>query len=149
MRIVVAFDGHPASGEPGRGRAARGVEHVYSGSRSADDLLIDLLSAQPFTGRARTAVVSGDGTLKQRVRRAGGMALTVAWLLGQLSRGPARSGGVPSATGSIGRSRVRGATTGGDRPIDDDSSPAPWRPGRGATRKRGNPRRTARRTHQG
>ncbi len=48
MRVVVALDGHPAPGEPSRGRAAHGVEHHYAGSRSADDLLIELLSAQPY-----------------------------------------------------------------------------------------------------
>ena len=55
MRIVVALDGHPAPGESSRGRAAQGVEYHYAGARTADDLLIDVLSAQPFTETRRAA----------------------------------------------------------------------------------------------
>jgi hypothetical protein len=149
MRVVVAFDGHPAPGEPSRGRAARGLEHHYAGSRPADDVLIDLLSAQPFVRRGRSAVVSEDLALKQRARRAGGMALGVDWLLVQLSRGRASGGGAASAAGRIGRSRMKGADTTQDGPADEGGDRATWRPGRGATRKRGNPRRAARRSHRG
>jgi predicted RNA-binding protein with PIN domain len=151
MRVVVALDGHAAPGEPSRGRAAHGVEHHYAGSRSADDLLIELLSAQPYARRARSAVVTGDLALSQRARRAGGISLTVGWLLSRLSRGPASADGAGAAGGRIGRSRLTGPIPGAGESVrgDPDERSAAWRPGRGATRKRGNPRRTARRSGRG
>jgi hypothetical protein len=164
MRVVVALDGHPSPGEPSRGRAAQGVEHRYAGSRSADDLLIELLSAQPYLHRGRSAVVTGDLALSQRARRAGGLALTVGWLLTRLTHGPSAAGGGGASAGSrsvdarpasgrIGRSRHAdpgpGTSSSDAQRTGSDSHSGGWRPGRGATRKRGNPRRSARRPHQG
>jgi hypothetical protein len=152
MRIVVALDGHAATGESSRGRAAHGVEYRYAGSRSADDLLIDLLSAQPFDRRAHSAVVSGDLALAERARRAGGLVRSVSWLLAQLAHTQRARTDAAASGGRIGRTRQ------GDRqrhgaPDEVGAGPASeaqtWRPGRGATRKRGNPRRPARRAPRG
>jgi hypothetical protein len=145
MRVVVALDGHPAPGESSRGRAAGGVEYHYAGSRPADDLLIEILGAQPFSGRARSVVVSSDLVLADRTRRAGGLARSGAWLLSQLASG--RTVGTQAARGGrIGRVR-----TGAESSVraDPDGGSRTWRPGRGATRKRGNPRRSSRRGHRG
>ena len=42
VRIVVALDGHAATGEPNRRRVTRGIEFHHSGSKSADDVLVGL-----------------------------------------------------------------------------------------------------------
>ena len=130
LRIVVALDGHPAPGESRRRRAARGVEFQYSGSRTADDLLIDLVSAQPYASRARSAVVTGDRALADRARRAGALTRTVGWLVSHLDRS---AGSAPGASMPA---------HGPDIPTrGPQEEPSGWRSGRGATRKTGNPHR--------
>ena len=84
LRIVVALDGHPAHGETSHRRAATGIEFHHAGARSADDLIIDLLTRQPFSARARSAVVTRDLGLTDRARRVGGLTRTPDWLTEQL-----------------------------------------------------------------
>jgi len=139
LRIVVALDGHPAHGEASRRRAATGIEFHHAGAHSADDLIIDLLSRQPFSARARSVVVTRDLGLTDRARRAGGLTRTPDWLTEQLDE-PTRSAITQSgsAASQIGQGKPP------RRPPDavrGDEERPPWRPGRGATRKRGNPRR--------
>lgn len=147
LRIVVALDGHAAPGESPRGRVANGIEFRHAGARSADDLIIELLAQQPFAERAGVAVVTRDHGLAERVRRGGGLTRSLDWLVARLEDPAAipRSGAAPVAGGNIGQGR----------PVSRDSAPAredqertPWKPGRGATRKRGNPRRDAKATRQ-
>ena len=47
LNIIVGLDGHAPPGEPSRKRVIRGIEFHHSRARSADDMLIDLLKAQP------------------------------------------------------------------------------------------------------
>ena len=142
LRIVVALDGHPAHGETSRRRVATGIEFHHAGARSADDLIIELLSRQPFDARARSVVVTRDRDLAARAHRAGGLTRSPDWLVGQLD--------VPgswasaqwrlrrrAASARVGRRASRGPCR-----QQDDERPA-WRSGRGATRKRGNPQRGA------
>jgi hypothetical protein len=139
LRIVVALDGHPAHGETSRRRAATGIEFHHAGARSADDLIIELLSRQPFSARARSVVVTRDLGLTDRARRAGGLTRTPDWLTEQLDE-PSRAAVTQSgpAASQIGQGKPP------RRPPDadpgDEERPT-WQPGRGATRKRGNPRR--------
>ncbi len=123
LRIVVALDGHPAHGDASRRRAARGVEFHHAGGRS-------------------------DRGLAERARRNGGLARPVTWLMACLeeaSPAPGRDQARPAA-GSIARTKpLRGAPA---PSTADEAEPAPWRPGRGATRKRGNPRRGTRATRR-
>jgi len=139
LRIVVALDGHPAHGETSHRRAATGIEFHHAGARSADDLIIDLLSRQPFSARARSAVVTRDHDLTDRARRAGGLTRTPEWLTEQLDEPSRAAVSHPgSAASPIGQGKPP------RRPPDadpGDEERPPWRPGRGATRKRGNPRR--------
>ena len=144
MHIVVALDGHAEPGQPGRWVAAPGIWFQHSGSRSADDLLIEMLREQPYAERTRSAVVSGDHGLADRARRAGGATRQVAWLLRQLNAasGPgAISSGTASPVG-IGQGPPTRRATPTSHSADADGRDA-WQPGRGATRKRGNPRRAA------
>lgn len=143
LRIVVGLDGHAAPGEASRTRVARGIEFHHSGSRSADDMLVELLSARPYADRARTALVTRDRGLRARARQAGGVTHTVDWLTRRvLGHGPSGAG---TRTVGIGQGKPPRGRAGSDRAPDDEERD-PWQPGRGATRKRGNPRRSPRRS---
>jgi hypothetical protein len=154
LRIIVALDGHAAPGDGSRRRAAPGIEFHHAGRRSADDLIVDLLGQQSPEGRARTIVVTRDRDLVARVRHDGGLARSVAWLIAELG-GQGEVGSRTAARGSVGIGQGRSprrssdtttATRAGDAAGDPDE--ARWRPGRGATRKHGNPRRGAKSTRR-
>lgn len=147
LRIIVGLDGHPAPGEASRKRATRGIDFHHSRSRSADDMLIDLLTAQPYAGRSRTAVVTRDRGLQARATRAGGASRSVDWLMGLVVGPPAgrtASGAKPVGIGQGKPPR--------NRPFEPDDPDAgerdPWQPGRGATKKSGNPRRNSKQSRQ-
>ena len=148
LRIIVGLDGHAATGETSRKRVTRGIEFHHSGRRSADDMLIDMLRAQPYAGRSRTAVVTRDRALQARASRAGGLTRSVDWLMQQVA-------GTSAAGGNQRSVRVVGIGQGKppkrrhfDPPDPDESEREGWSPGRGATRKKGNPKRSAKRTRQ-
>jgi len=145
LRIVVGLDGHPAPGETGHQRVARGIEFHHSGSRSADDMLIDLLRSQPVAGRMRTAVVTRDRSLRARAVHAGGVTRTIDWLMREVAGGGARGGSAGPVRIGQAKPPVRPRPQ-PDQPEADDR--AGWAPGRGATRKRGNPRRPAKRSRR-
>jgi hypothetical protein len=147
LRVVVTLDGHAAPGESPRGRVASGIEFRHAGARSADDLIVELLAQQPFADRAGVAVVTRDRGLAERVRRVGGLTRSLDWLVARLDDPSASTPGraAPGAAGNIGQGR----------PVPRDETPDPgddertaWKPGRGATRKRGNPRRGAKATRR-
>jgi hypothetical protein len=137
--IVVALDGHPGKGETSRRRVATGIEFHHAGARSADDLIIELLSRQPFDARARSVVVTRDRDLEARAHRAGGLTRSPDWLVGQLdvpgSWATARGAPVGVRIGQGGPPPQPRSV-----PHQEDDRPV-WRGGRGATRKRGNPQR--------
>ncbi len=147
LRIIVALDGHPAPGESSRRRVAPGIEFHHSGSRSADDLLIETLGARPYSDRARTLIVTRDHALRDRARRTGGMTRTVDWLIAQLGSDAVASGG-PGPRRPVGIGQGRAPRHSHPEPAEPDGSSQPWRPGRGATRKKGNPRRGAKASRQ-
>jgi hypothetical protein len=145
LRIVVSLDGHPAPGESRRKRATRGIEFHHSGSRSADDMLIYLLKAQPYAARGRSAVVTRDRGLQARANRAGGVTRSVDWLMDQVATKPGQ--------GSSGGSKPIGIGQGKPPPrrhddAADEVERTPWQPGRGATKKKGNPRRNPKASRQ-
>ena len=146
LRIVVGLDGHPAPGEASRTRATRGIEFHHSGRRSADDMLIDLLKAQPFASRGRSAVVTRDRALQARARRAGGTSRSVDWLMNQVA-GPARIGVANAKPVSIGQGKPPKKQHVDPHQLDEDDR-ASWRPGRGATKKKGNPKRSPKGSRQ-
>ncbi len=151
LRIVVALDGHPAPGETSRSRATRGIEFHHSGRRSADDLLIDLLKAQPYAGRSHTAVVTRDRGLQARVTRAGGLTRSVDWLMREVA-GPRADRSSAKGTGAgkpVGIGQGKPPPKRHFDPADPTEEERPsWEPGRGATRKKGNPKRSAKRSRQ-
>lgn len=163
VAIDLVFDGPPA---PGLGRRiGPGLRVHHAADRPADDLIVSLLIEAARTehppsergrdtghrsgsrlepiGRPRALVVTDDVELARRVGRRGAATAPVRWLLARLAR--------PTlAAPAAGRRRPppefaatvvpRSVATGAEPP-----DPEPWRPGRGATKKRGNPRRRPRR----
>jgi hypothetical protein len=152
VTVTVILDGHPDPGEAHRRRVATGVEFRHSGDMDGDSAIVATLRARPYSDRSRTIVVTDDRQLGDRVRHAGGMVRRLDWFVSGL----AASVGEPVPTGSgatggstetrpptgIGGGRRRsGASEPSGHRTDDDEEREPWRPGRGATAKRGNPRR--------
>lgn len=154
-RVIVVLDGHarPERGYPVRPRS--GVEVRRSGARTADATLVALLRACSPVERADSVVVSDDSAVRQEVRHAGGLARPVAWLADRLAAGAPdagdRQGRRASGSVGVGRGPVASraehlARPDRDGPAGTGSSAHPgWAPGRGATRKKGNPRRGGRR----
>ena len=150
LRIIVGLDGHPPPGEASRKRVTRGIDFHHSRSRSADDMLIDLLRAQPYAGRSRTAVVTRDRGLQARANRAGGITRSVDWLMQQVvgsqSRGGGQSGKTTKPVG-IGQGKPPKKRH-FDAPDPDEEARQSWQPGRGATKKTGNPKRSPKQSRQ-
>jgi hypothetical protein len=168
IAIDLVFDEPPA---PGLGRRiGPGLRVHHAIDRAADDLIVGLVEAagrppgpearaarsghsqvpavRPAPGgRPRVVVVSDDAELGRRVRRRGAATVPVAWLVGRLVRpklvaaaaGRRRPPVLPA--GSPASPAGPAAPTELDAAVDDRE---PWRPGRGATKKRGNPRRAPR-----
>jgi hypothetical protein len=145
IRIEVVFDGGPEPGMRGE-RIASGVVVRHSGRRSADEVLLELIE-RDGTGAgalapARTGgilVVTSDRALRTAIHARGARTAGTAWLLERLQR-------PRLAASSVGNRRPPGP----DRPderhgdeTDGEDNPR-WTPGRGATTKRGNPRRRRR-----
>jgi hypothetical protein len=146
--ITLVFDGPPEPGVRGE-RIAGGLNVRYSGRRTADDVLLQLVNdAATWSESAGTVlVVTDDRELRSLIQRRGGRSAGTQWLIGRMDR-------PRLASPSIGNARPPKpphlaqdpkATTqgpGGADPRDADDA-ARWSPGRGATTKRGNPRRAA------
>ena len=144
VRIVVSLDGHPAPGEARRGRVMRGIEFHHSGSRSGDDMLIAMLASRGFGDRGRTVVVTRDRGLQARTRAAGGLTRSVDWLMRSIGGATQMGSGSSQAAKPAGIAQGKAPPARHFDPPDPDAEDRPsWEPGRGATRKRGNPRRKA------
>ena len=155
VAIDVVFDGPAEPGMRGQ-RVATGLRVRYGGPRSADAVLLSLVDEVRGTeGALATAailVVTDDRELRHALRLKGARTARADWLLGRLERTERgrRPGMAPSADPgtAIGPGRPRPASPSHMPPPtgDDDAPERPgWQPGRGATAKRGNPRRAARR----
>lgn len=133
--VTIVLDGMPAPGAIGR-RVTSGVEVRYAGSRSADILLHDLTRTTP--NPELTLVVTDDIELSRALRALGARTAHGSWLAGRLDRQRlvAPAAGRPKAP-IVGRA---GAGSGGTGADGDGDAPR-WKPGRGATKKTGNPKR--------
>lgn len=144
VEAIVLLDGRPDPGGLDRGRLRRGLEVRHSGGVDADTVLVELVAARSFTERATVVVVTDDRALTERVRQLGGRTKRLDWLIGSLiDEGPSRSA---PAAGRNARPLARPQRAGDERRggmSDEEGGEErpPWRPGRGATRKVGNPRR--------
>ncbi|HEY8167911.1 MAG TPA: hypothetical protein VIF84_04295 [Candidatus Limnocylindrales bacterium] len=137
--VDLVLDGTPDPGGPMREKV--GVVTIrHAGRRSADDAIVELVDGQRPADRAATVVVTDDRALADRVRRLGARHERIDWLQARLDlahRGPRSA----DQSASVARSKPVGAGRPATEADPQDEDRTPWRPGRGATRKRGNPRR--------
>jgi predicted RNA-binding protein with PIN domain len=133
--IELVFDGPPERGLRGE-RIASGLRVRYSGSRSADALILSLVddvrTADGPEATAAILVVTDDRDLRARLRSRGARSAGAAWLIGRLEHGRLAA----PASGNPRPPRSEAAEA-------DDERPG-WQPGRGATTKRGPARRSRR-----
>ncbi len=135
---IVMLDGHPDAGEPTHRRVAPGVEFRHSLRVDADTAIVELLVARSFADRGRTAVITDDRALTERARRAGGLTRRLDWLRDRLER----PGGQTASRGAaIGQGRAPRGDPGVPPGVTARDEQPPWKAGRGATTKHGNPRR--------
>ncbi|HEY2887504.1 MAG TPA: NYN domain-containing protein [Candidatus Limnocylindrales bacterium] len=140
--IELVFDG-PAERGLRNERIAAGLVVRYSGARTADSLILtmveDVRVLEGAEGTATLLVVTDDRDLRHGTRLRGARTAGSAWLLGRLGSGRLASPSVgnprpprPSTSSSGGR--AAGSDT-------DELDRRGWAPGRGATTKKGNPRK--------
>ena len=150
VTIELVFDG-PAERGLRNERIAAGVVVRYSGGRTADDVIITMIEDVRLVdgpdGTATLLVVTDDRDLRHGSRLRGARTAGSAWLLGRLGSGRLSS---PSVGNPRPARPVKAAPSGGAAAADpNDGDPEEtdrpgWKPGRGATTKRGNPRRAPR-----
>jgi predicted RNA-binding protein with PIN domain len=132
VAVVVVLDGSPEHGLVSR-HVASGVEVRYAGRRTADEVIAGIAEHELGSAVEGLLVVTDDVALATTIRAAGGRTVRNAWLIDRLGR-------QRLSAPSVGRSTV--SPPGGLRSDSaDEVETARWSPGRGATRKRGNPRR--------
>ena len=141
MAIDLVFDGPSERGLRGE-RIASGLTVRYSGARTGDAVILSLVDEIGYAGGAEATaavlVVTDDRDLRYRLKVLGARTAGCAWLMGRLDR-PSRR-----ASTSIGNSRPPHQGKAASRAPDaEDEDRAGWQPGRGATTKKGNPRRAS------
>lgn len=131
---TVLLDGAPDPGAPMHVRVRPGLDVRHAGRHGADQVMVNEVERHPFAARDAILAVTDDGDLRARVHRLGGRTQPTRWLIERLDEPPpSRDRAAPGA--SIGSTPPRIPRT----PPDPDARR--WQPGRGATAKRGNPRR--------
>jgi hypothetical protein len=142
VAIDLVFDG---VGHGVYGRLAQNMYVRYSGKRSGDDTILDLVSEAAMHGAVaadKVLVVSNDRPLRDKAMAKGARSIPLQWLIERLDvRLPAASG--PGRGASIGAGRPPAGGTPGATGDEDDARRG-WKPGRGATTKTGPPRKLAR-----
>jgi hypothetical protein len=132
VAVELVFDGPPDPGLRGE-RIASGLTVRHAGRRSGDEVIVDLVDQVGRTAGAAgvygVLVVTDDRQLAGTVRDLGARTTGTSWLLRRLGRPKLSS---PSVGNRRPPASVATATP-------DEREP--WKPGRGATTKRGNPRR--------
>jgi predicted RNA-binding protein with PIN domain len=131
--VELIFDGAPDPGLRGE-RIAAGVTVRHAGRRTADAAILDSIERAGPTFASRNAdailVVTDDRELATGVRARGARTAGTAWLIGRLERPRLASSSIGNRTPPA-----------GPKTAHDDEERTPWKPGRGATAKKGNPRR--------
>jgi YacP-like NYN domain len=143
-RITIVFDGPPERGIRGE-RIAGGLTVQYGGRYSADTILVTLVEDVAMSSESSKAtdsilVVTDDRDLKFALRKRGARTTGSAWLIGRLDRPMLSSPSVgnrrPPAPPRIAQQQPGEET--------EEDREKRWSPGRGATTKRGNPKRRPR-----
>ena len=147
--IELIFDGPVEHGLRNE-RIASGLKVRYGGPRSADAVILGLIDdvrlLDGADGTARLLVVTDDRELRYGSRLRGARTAGSAWLLGRLDRGRLSSPSIgnrrPPRSSRPAPAGPASTSSDGD-PLETDR--VGWSPGRGATTKRGNPRRAPKR----
>ena len=139
VAIDLVFDGPSERGLRGE-RIASGLTVRYSGARTGDAVILSLVDEIGYHGGAEATaavlVVTDDRDLRYRLKVLGARTAGCAWLIGRLDR-PSRK-----SSASIGNSRPPHQAKAASRAPDaEDEERSGWQAGRGATTKRGNPKR--------
>jgi rRNA-processing protein FCF1 len=144
IAIDLVFDG---AGHGVFGRLAEGMYVRWAGRRSADDVILDLASEAAMeaggpAGAGTVLVVTNDRDLAHRVAMKGARTAALQWLIHRMDlpvlASPAAGNRRPPTIGA-------GSPGAGPHPDGrDDEGRRPWKPGRGATAKTGQPRKVAR-----
>ena len=149
VAIELIFDGAPDRGMRGE-RAAAGMLVRYAGRRSADELLRSLIDEARgnvgHVGIAAWLVVSDDHALRASLRERGARTAGTSWLIGRLERRTLAAPSVgnrraPRPAGPPPPAHHGGSGDGHGAHDGDDDGRVGWKGGRGATTKRGNPKR--------
>ena len=140
--IELVFDGPPEHGLRNE-RIAAGVVVRYSGGRTADAVILtiieDVRMLDGADGSSALLVVTDDRDLRHESRLRGARTAGSAWLLGRLGSGRLASPSVGNPRPARAPKPVAMNTSSDGDPAEMDR--AGWKPGRGATTKRGNPRK--------
>jgi hypothetical protein len=141
--IELILDGVPDRGMRGE-RVASGLIVRHSGRRSADELLLSLVDETRAMvgaeGAAGLLVVTDDFALRNALRDRGARTAGSAWLIGRLQKPKLSSPSLGNRRPPRG-SEASGAPGSGHAGGPEEDERAGWAPGRGATTKKGNPRR--------
>ncbi|MEO6350979.1 MAG: hypothetical protein ABIP53_10045 [Candidatus Limnocylindrales bacterium] len=127
LATVMMLDGYAAAGTARKQQVSKGFEIRHAGSITADDALLRIIHDTPIHDRHELIIVTDDRPLADRARGMGARTQRLQWLEAILNAPQPR----PSA--GIGAGRPQASF----EPVERE----PWTPGRGATRKRGNPKR--------
>ena len=142
VAIELVFDGPPERGLRNE-RIASGLTVRYSGPRTGDAVIIGLIDdvrlLDGADGTATLLVVTDDRDLRHGSRLRGARTAGSAWLLGRLDARRLSSPSVGNPRPARGARPVSAASQIDGDPAEMDRPG--WKPGRGATTKRGNPRR--------
>jgi hypothetical protein len=154
--IELVFDGPPERGLRNE-RIAAGVVVRYSGGRTADDVILTMIEDVRLIdgpdGTASLLIVTDDRDLRHGARLRGARTAGSAWLLGRLEAGRLSSPSVgnprPARHARTSRPPHSGPPLSSSPALSSDGDPAEmdrpgWKTGRGATTKRGNPRKAPR-----
>jgi len=140
VQIDLVFDG-PAERSLRGERIAPGLVVRYSGPRTGDEVILTLVDEISMVGGAEgtaaVLVVTDDRELRHRLKTRGARTAGCTWLIGRLER-PPRKGSAMVGNARPPHQRLAASAT----PKDGDEPDRPgWQTGRGATTKKGNPRR--------
>ena len=149
--VELVLDGAPERGMR-NARIAAGLIVRHSGRRTGDQLIMDLVEDARRSGDGagpdrRTVVdnllvVTDDRQLRGALRDWGVRTAGTEWLIGRLERPRLESPSTGNRRPPRALGAARAAAGGGPADGDEEANDRPgWNPGRGATRKRGNPKR--------
>jgi len=148
--IELVFDGPPERGLRNE-RIASGVVVRYSGGRTADNVILTMIEDVRLIdgpdGTATLLIVTDDRDLRHGARLRGARTAGSAWLLGRLDAGRLASPSIgnPRPARSA-RPSAAGAPPSTSPALSSDGDPTEmarpsWKAGRGATTKKGNPKK--------